>query len=87
MSKKTKVKTTHKISNKVLWVLTALSVVLCLFGFFHIPILSSFGVDLFPNRSPIWIIFIFIIVIICALPLVFCVQEILLRRREKKTDK
>lgn len=77
----------HKISNKVLWVLTSLAFILCMFGVFHIPILSSFGVKIFPNRNPIWGIFVILIVIVCALPFVFCVQELLLRRREKRTGK
>lgn len=61
--------------------LTVLATALAVFGYFHIPILSAFGVDFFPNRSPLYLLFLFPVVILCNVPLVICV--IALRKSKK----
>lgn len=53
--------------------LTILSSILAVFGYFHIPILGAFGIDLFPNRSPLYLLFLFPVVILCNVPLVLCI--------------
>ena len=72
-----------KISNKSLGWLTAGSVVLVLLSYFYIPILSSLGVNIFPNRSPIWIVVIFLVIIVCAIPLAACINEIEKRKKDR----
>lgn len=65
--------------------LTILSSILAVFGYFHIPILGALGIDLFPNRSPLYLLFLFPVVILCNVPLVLCI--IALTRLKKKNAK
>ncbi len=55
----------------LLVILTILSVLLFIFGLFHIPILSSFGVE-FPARNVLWGLSIIPTVIVSAIPLIIC---------------
>ena len=78
-------KNKEKIMKKsTLIVLTILSSLLAIFGYFHIPILGALGVDLFPNRSFVWLLFLFPFVIFCNIPLVFCIMKF---RHMKKKNK
>ncbi len=75
----------YKISNAWLWILTILAFLLCVFGMFHIPILSAFGVSYIKNRNPGYMIVILIIVIACSIPFAFCLSELTKRIKSKKT--
>lgn len=72
------------MKKSTLIVLTILSSLLAIFGYFHIPILGALGVDLFPNRSFVWLLFLFPFVIFCNIPLVFCIMKF---RDMKKKNK
>lgn len=72
------------MKKSTLIVLTILSSLLAIFGYFHIPILGTLGVDLFPNRSFVWLLFLFPFVIFCNIPLVLCIMKF---RNMKKKNK
>ena len=55
----------------LLVIFTILSVLLFIFGLFHIPILSSLGVE-FPARNFLWCLSIIPTVIVSAIPLIIC---------------
>ncbi len=77
----------YKISNTWLWILTILAFLLCIFGMFHIPILSAFGVSYIKDRNPGYMIVILLIVVACSIPFVICLKKIIERIKSKKTGK
>lgn len=72
------------MKKSTLIVLTILSSLLAIFGYFHIPIFGALGIDLFPNRSFVWLLFLFPFVIFCNIPLVLCIMKF---RHMKKKNK
>lgn len=71
------------MKKSTLIILTILSSILAVFGYFHVPILGAFGINLFPNRSPLYLLFLFPVVILCNIPLVLCI--IALTKMKKKS--
>ncbi len=55
----------------LLVIFTIFSILLFIFGLFHIPILSSLGVQ-FPERNFLWGLSIIPTVIVSAIPLIIC---------------
>lgn len=75
----------HKISKPWLIVMTIISFILCVFGMFYIPILSSCGVQ-FPERNLIWGLSIIPTVIVAAIPFLYCLFALLRRRKPKRIE-
>ena len=70
------------VKKRVLIILTILAIILAVFGYFHIPILSALGVQ-FPERNIIWALSILPTVILCNVPLIVCIVFL---RKEKQKD-
>ncbi len=70
------------VKKRVLIILTILAIILAVFGYFHIPILSALGVQ-FPERNIIWALSILPTVILCNIPLIVCIVFL---RKEKQKD-
>lgn len=67
----------------LLIIFTILSVLLFIFGLFHIPILSSLGVE-FPARNVLWGLSIIPTVIVSAIPLIICGHLWIKSKKQKK---
>lgn len=82
-----KIKNLNKLKNKtpLLIFFTILSVLLFIFGLFHIPILSLMGVN-FPERNILWGLSIIPTVIVSAIPLIACIN-CWTKQRGNKNDK
>ena len=69
-----------KMKKNILIALTIISIIIAIFGYFYIPILSLFGVK-FPERNILWGISIIPTVILLNIPLFICIHFL---RKNKK---
>lgn len=72
IGKENNFKKERKLKKVLLIIFTIISVLIFIFGLFHIPILSSLGVE-FPERNFLWGLSIIPTVIASAIPLIICV--------------
>ena len=60
--------------NKKLVIFTIISLVLAIFGIFHIPLLSLMGLQ-FPERNMLWGLSILPTVVLFCIPFIYCLTQ------------